>query len=198
MRAELRLRLEDSNGLRRLPLAVDQIGLELAATRKADMMPPPFDSDLTRPGEFFDCFVCSEKKRSNEIAKLSCSSAHEKRGYCRTCIMAHVDSRIVEKLPLVCPDEMCRIGQELGYFEIKSFASKKLFEDYDTEMAEMAIISGLPNFRYCPWPDCRSGQEVVGGASNPIISCQKCKRKFCFIHKGRWHEGGSCFEPKKQ
>ena len=46
----------------------------------------------------------------------------------------------------------------------------------------------------CLGPRCDSGQIHEGGEDQPIMTCNTCKFKTCFIHKMPWHPDQTCAE----
>jgi hypothetical protein len=54
----------------------------------------------------------------------------------------------------------------------------------------------METFFRCPTEGCGSGQEHVSGEAFQIVTCIKCKERFCFRHRVRWseHEAMSCAE----
>jgi hypothetical protein len=54
----------------------------------------------------------------------------------------------------------------------------------------------METFFRCPTEGCGSGQEHVSGEAFQIVTCIKCKERFCFRHQVRWseHETMSCAE----
>jgi hypothetical protein len=53
---------------------------------------------------------------------------------------------------------------------------------------------GDPLFRMCQASDCDQGQIHKAGVSRPIMKCNTCYLKTCFIHKRLWHTGMNCDE----
>lgn len=58
----------------------------------------------------------------------------------------------------------------------------------------MSVFSGLPNFAMCLGPGCGFGQIHALGDDEPIMTCEVCKFKICYVHKLPWHEGKTCAE----
>lgn len=46
----------------------------------------------------------------------------------------------------------------------------------------------MGTFFRCPTEGCGSGQEHTSGEASQIITCVKCKERFCFRHRVRWSE----------
>lgn len=51
----------------------------------------------------------------------------------------------------------------------------------------------LPYFTFCLNVTCESGQQHTG-PEQPMMKCNDCGFKTCFIHKIPWHEGLTCAE----
>ena len=65
---------------------------------------------------------------------------------------------------------------------------------YDKLMTRKALES-LPNFRWCLGPNCSSGQIHRMGNAEPIMICNSCGFRMCFVHQIPWHRNGiSCAE----
>ncbi len=54
----------------------------------------------------------------------------------------------------------------------------------------------MPDFFWCPDPNCKSGQIHDAAITSPIVSCIGCRQRFCFHHRVPWerHETLSCDE----
>jgi len=55
-------------------------------------------------------------------------------------------------------------------------------------------LSKLPNFFWCPNPQCKSGQIHESSILEPIVVCTGCRGRFCFQHRVPWHETMGCEE----
>lgn len=64
---------------------------------------------------------------------------------------------------------------------------------YDT-LCTLEATSDMPNFRRCLAPGCDSGQVHELGAAEPIVTCNGCGRRTCFIHEMEWHAEVTCKE----
>lgn len=79
----------------------------------------------------------------------------------------------------------------LEYADVAKFASKTIFQMYDSLMMRDAVSSD-PNFRWCT--ACSSGQVHSDGAESPLIICTSCRAMSCFTHQSPWHEGITCVD----
>jgi hypothetical protein len=56
------------------------------------------------------------------------------------------------------------------------------------------VVNDDPDFVWCSGPNCEDGQYHEGGAASPIVSCNSCGFRTCFVHQEPWHEGATCGE----
>lgn len=61
-------------------------------------------------------------------------------------------------------------------------------------LCTLETMSDMPNFRPCLAPGCDFGQVHELGAAEPIMNCNSCGRRTCFIHEGEWHADCTCKE----
>ena len=60
-------------------------------------------------------------------------------------------------------------------------------------LSTRAVLSTLPDFRWCRAPDCTSGQIHTGNPrKKPIFRCTSCNFAYCVIHECEWHRGETC------
>jgi len=63
------------------------------------------------------------------------------------------------------------------------------------ELNLFSSLHSLPDFHYCAYPNCGSGQEVIGGVKeNNFFKCVKCNHKTCLKHRVVWHSEMTCQE----
>jgi hypothetical protein len=55
-------------------------------------------------------------------------------------------------------------------------------------------MSDIENFQMCLNPACSFGQVHEAGDMEPIMTCNMCGHRMCYIHKRVWHEGMTCDE----
>lgn len=88
---------------------------------------------------------------------------------------------------LDCPE----CPAQLGYADVKKYASDTTFQKYDS-LTMKDVVCSDPNFRWCT--KCISGQVHSDGAESPLIVCDSCRALSCFTHQTPWHEGMTCVE----
>ena len=54
------------------------------------------------------------------------------------------------------------------------------------------FLETLEEFRACQSPTCDSGQLHASGAAEPIVVCEDCGFRSCFVHRMPWHDGVTC------
>jgi hypothetical protein len=64
-------------------------------------------------------------------------------------------------------------------------------QSYSNRATDNAV-SQLENLFQCPAANCGSAQIHESGESSPIVTCAKCRRRFCFVHRVAWHEALTC------
>lgn len=60
-------------------------------------------------------------------------------------------------------------------------------------MSLRAAVGDAEDFVWCP-TGCGSGQLHETGREQPIVTCNNCDHRFCFVHGVAWHENFSCSE----
>ena len=110
---------------------------------------------------------------------------------CSSCIRRCLDIQFSSTGPdsLSCP--LCRAP--LLHEEIRYWASPETFQEYDNIKTRQALEVDA-EFITCVRPGCRYGQLHGGGRENPIVECESCGTRMCFVHRDLWHEGLSCDE----
>lgn len=89
---------------------------------------------------------------------------------------------------VTCPE----CDEKLDYENMKTLAAPDMFARFDA-LSTRAVLSTLPDFRWCRAPDCTSGQIHTGSPSkNPIFRCTSCKFAYCVNHEREWHKGETC------
>ena len=68
---------------------------------------------------------------------------------------------------------------------------RAIMERYDTMLA-LQVVRGDEAFCWCTGEGCGSGQQHTGGRETPIMVCQNCGAKTCFVHQAPWHQGLTC------
>lgn len=110
---------------------------------------------------------------------------------CLSCLRRCLDIQFSSTGPdsLSCP--LCKAP--LAHEEIQQWASPETFQKYDSIKARQALEVDA-EFIMCVRAGCGYGQLHAGGRENPIVVCESCGTRMCFIHRDLWHEGLSCDE----
>ncbi|KAI1136910.1 hypothetical protein F5Y05DRAFT_90380 [Hypoxylon sp. FL0543] len=142
-----------------------------------------------------ECIVCSDEKRVSEMPnkrRITASCEHDS-NMCKECvgnwIASSMDSVAWDRLK--CPE----CPQLLKYENVRAFATREVFERYDT-LAVKALLSSIPEFLWCFNPRCNSGQIHPTGCSR--AKCHACKRYLCVRHNVPWHKGETCEEYERR
>lgn len=140
------------------------------------------------------CSICATNKDPVEfpleIAIPPSCSAH-RQTVCQSCLGESISTNIANK-PLDrigCP--ICDQAWNRDYVEIHAKAES--LQVYYTREA-LVLLETLPEFRVCQSPTCHSGQFHASGAAEPIVTCNDCGFRSCFVHHMPWHSGKTCVE----
>lgn len=138
-----------------------------------------------------DCAVCGDATLVIELPSLS-SCAHDAE-ICADCYATWLGSQLAENgwQEVKCPGQSCKVN--LTYEEIKSYASKEVFERFDAFQARNAL-SADPNFRWCRAEGCSSGQIHDQDEVGNVFICVDCHARFCTVHDGLYHDDETCEE----
>ncbi|KAG9257749.1 uncharacterized protein F5Z01DRAFT_413846 [Emericellopsis atlantica] len=90
-------------------------------------------------------------------------------------------------MDIACPE----CDTVLSFEDVKEYATQLDFERYEL-LAVLAVVGSTEQFVWCSGPDCNSGQLHVGGAEQPIVLCNLCRHRTCFVHRTPWHEDLTC------
>ncbi|CAJ0755417.1 20858_t:CDS:2 [Entrophospora sp. SA101] len=142
-----------------------------------------------------ECMICLEKRNKKGFLQITNTCSHEKI-ICRNCIRSHIGTRLDEKgdINITCPVTGC--AQLLTYDNVKRLVRKEMFERFDLLTVRQELNS-MPDFRWCKNPSCGSGQIHANREYAPIVTCQICKARSCYVHDIPWHENMSCDEYDK-
>ncbi|CAF1142190.1 unnamed protein product [Adineta ricciae] len=177
------------------PLPVRQ-DISLNPTNHSDIIPPRIAVRKTKT-----CQVCSETKPISSYSnRISRQCKHSECKICNECIYQHVAhaSQTMCRADVRCPELDCPII--LDYEALKKILQRAqdfiLLERYDRFYVEHQLEKN-PEFIWCTH-GCGSGQLAENGDQNNIITCIKCGKKSCFIHRVKWHEGVTCADYDRQ
>ncbi|KAL7628031.1 hypothetical protein AAE478_002227 [Parahypoxylon ruwenzoriense] len=137
------------------------------------------------------CTVCGDEKRVSEMPnrrRVTAACEHDSL-MCKECvgkwIASSMDTSTWDRLK--CPE----CPQLLKFENVRAFATREVFERYDT-LATKAALTSIPEFMWCLNPRCNSGQIHPVGCSK--AKCHACKHHNCVRHNVPWHKGETCEE----
>ena len=140
------------------------------------------------------CSICADDKDPVEFpqktALPSSCSAHCQ-NICQSCLGESISAAISNK-PLShigCP--VCDQAWDRDFVGVH--AKAEFLRVYYRREA-LALLETLPEFRFCQSPICHSGQLHTSGAAEPIVTCNDCGFRSCFVHRMPWHDGRTCAE----
>lgn len=110
---------------------------------------------------------------------------------CLPCLSEHLRVQLESSGPnaLTCP--ICHA--RLQHSDVRAWASTETFHRFDN-LTLRATIQTDDGYVECS-AGCGTGQFHTGGAELPIVICQGCGARTCFVHpNGPWHEGLTCHE----
>jgi hypothetical protein len=91
----------------------------------------------------------------------------------------------------VCPELEC--SAQLTLTDVKRFGTPEQVVTFDHRLLQLAL-QALPDYRECLVPKCGAGQIHEGGVDAPIVICERCGGRSCFLHQIPWHTGRNCDE----
>lgn len=106
---------------------------------------------------------------------------------CFTCVSLYTQARLSDGVINVpCPGDFINCAYMLTTQELRPILPPDTYQRLKHSIA----LATDPKARECPFCEniCR------GHARNPKITCDSCKKDFCFFH-GNDHEGTPCTEP---
>lgn len=147
------------------------------------------------PRKQITCGICYEEKPAAVYGqRISNQCRHRIRTTCNQCIYRHVVAAFdtIFRDDIRCLEPNCTVI--FDYDAIKNILvganNKDLFDRYDRFRLEQQLEQ-MPDFIWCAH-GCGSGQLATDGAANNIVTCVKCRKRTCFIHRTKWHEGLTC------
>ncbi|KAI1799705.1 hypothetical protein F4811DRAFT_76711 [Daldinia bambusicola] len=151
------------------------------------------ESWLVPPTE--TCVICCEEKRVSEMPnrrKVTAACEHDA-ATCKGCLGRWIGSSLERTTwdHLQCPE----CSELLKYEDVRAFAPREILERYDM-LATKALLASIPEFMWCLYLGCESGQINAAGCAK--AKCQECKRSLCVRHKVPWHKGETCDEYEKR
>ncbi|CAE6461177.1 unnamed protein product [Rhizoctonia solani] len=88
--------------------------------------------------------------------------------------------------------------KEIGYEDILTHVheNEEYLNRYNTLVAQREL-ERQPNFVWCTNPWCGQGQIHDGGATVPLVTCDSCHERTCFVHRIPWHNNLTCDQYSK-
>jgi len=110
---------------------------------------------------------------------------------CFTCLSQSLDKQLASGAAwLTCPICLEQLSDE----EVRRWTSRRTFQAYDARRT-WQILEEDAEFVPCVREDCGYGQLHPGGLEDPVVVCNSCGTRTCFIHRDMtWHEGLTCAE----
>lgn len=156
------------------------------------------EKERRAPPKIIGCTVCFEALSATTLPRqrVTAGCKHETT-VCESCVRGSIVATMTDanwEHPR-CPE----CAAVLSHSEITVFVERAVMARHD-ERVFLASMAQMPEFRWCLGAGCGAGQLHEGGAEAPIVTCQKCGKKMCFVHGVRWHEGQTCaaFQAEKE
>ncbi|KAH7344056.1 hypothetical protein B0J17DRAFT_645186 [Rhizoctonia solani] len=158
------------------------------------------------------CVVCFEQGTGVRFAARSPTvMCQHGATVCVACLEQHIliaihRSRTVD---IRCPHEGC--GKMLEYQDVYCSVREWGMLGYYEQLLIRREMGNTEQFVWCKNPVCTSGQvhkpgrefanclclaynSIRNSAAQPVVVCNNCHQKSCYIHDRPWHEGMSCGE----
>ncbi|KAK4224441.1 hypothetical protein QBC38DRAFT_371010 [Podospora fimiseda] len=139
----------------------------------------------------FTCIVCESDVSLCEIPiQLHGATCNHLIHTCIPCVHRFIRTAVTShpRLTPSCPECPMPLSQKtIEYYMDEE--TKKTLEDRTTS----EHLEADDTFVWCAG-GCGNGQLHAGGSSQPIVTCKKCGKKTCFVHKCIWHGGVTCEE----
>ena len=111
---------------------------------------------------------------------------------CTGCFNQYIKEQLngAGKTDLIsCPLENCEhILSREETLEFSNYENRKRFDHLKT----FKMLSAMDEFRWCKAERCGSGQLHENGEDCPIVTCNACGSKSCYIHQVPFHFGTTC------
>lgn len=148
---------------------------------------------VQKAGSDVVCNICARNGAECEIPRekvtVRCAGI---RTVCRECVQQHIRASTLKSLTIrcICVEGGC--SSQFTHAEVRKHATAEDFTRYCDERLLFNLLAEDPEFCWCAFPGCGSGQLHVGQNSTPIVRCYACNNKTCFHHHCVWHSGRSC------
>ncbi|QRW15794.1 IBR domain protein [Rhizoctonia solani] len=144
-------------------------------------------------GEIQMCVVCFEQGSDVRFAARSpTASCHHGATVCVSCLEQHILIAIHKSrsVGIRCPHDGC--GKMLEYQDVYCSVRDWSMLAYYEQLLIRREMGNTEQFVWCKNPICTSGQVHKPGPNQPIVTCNTCHQKSCYVHDRPWHEGLSC------
>ncbi|TVY82727.1 E3 ubiquitin-protein ligase [Lachnellula suecica] len=136
------------------------------------------------------CVACAEDF-STEVVRSGATTQEctHLPNICQNCVSTWIQSKLDSNSwnTIQCPE--CSVL--MAYQDIKRVADLATFSRYET-LSLRSFLNSDDDFVWCR--ECDYGQVHSSGTSHPIIRCQNCGFRSCFLHGVPWHERLTCEE----
>lgn len=141
------------------------------------------------------CHICCN--HGGDVVIPACKLTNQCSGprtICESCLRQHI-AQAVSKQQYSSIECLCTSGKQckvnLSYGHVKKYAANDVFRRYDEGLLREALEKD-PEFCWCSYPGCGSGQLHVRRHAMPRMRCHACRHNTCFTHHCQWHHGRTC------
>ncbi|KAH7304021.1 hypothetical protein B0I35DRAFT_363897 [Stachybotrys elegans] len=139
-----------------------------------------------------ECVICCAMKIPLAFPNNPTARACEhKPKTCLPCVKGSIAYDIEHKGAgaITCPE----CGVALEYHDVIRWLDQPERLRYD-HLLLRTVLQDNPDFIWCSAPGCENGQIHEGADAQPIVKCNMCGSRTCFLHGVPWHTGLSCEE----
>lgn len=140
-----------------------------------------------------ECPLCLAELSPDEFCELQTC----KHRACVPCFQQYLRVEITEsRVAISCP----QCSEPMHPNEIRNVLDNSiLFKKYEDFMVRR-VLSGDPDTRWCPAPDCSFAVIASECASCPKLKCERpgCDSYFCYHCKAEWHPNQTCDAARAQ
>ncbi|CAE7059866.1 unnamed protein product [Rhizoctonia solani] len=147
------------------------------------------------PVDMSMCTVCFEQGSHVRFAARSPTAMCQHGAtVCVSCVEQHILTAIHKSkmVDIRCPHAGC--GKMLEYQDIYCSVRDWGKLAYYEQLLIRREMGNTEQFVWCKNPVCTSGQVHKPGPAQPIVTCNTCRQRSCYIHDRPWHEGITCAE----
>ena len=139
------------------------------------------------------CKACLEELPISKFptTKISATCSHPLIDICEDCVQESLRVQVSSQSTSTIGCPLCH--SPVTHTDMKYHAAPEIFEIYDLRTAQNTM-ENVPGFVWCPIGDCGAGQIHEGGDREPMVTCVRCRKPYCFVHHLEWHQGLTCQE----